>query len=181
MTRKPTNLAESIRRRLLDGARSRGEDFQLTLLRYGAERLLFRIGRSAHAERFVLKGALLLVLWPDQFYRPTRDIDLEGFGDPDPEALRIVFRSICEEPCAQDALVFDAGTIEVAAIRSAQEYGGVRVTMIARLGKTKIPLQVDVGFGDAITPAPVLRDFPTLLPLPVPRLRAYPLETVVAE
>ncbi len=181
MTKPPTNLAASVHRRLLDSARARTEDFQFTLLRFGAERLLFRLCRSEHAESFVLKGALLLVFWPDQLYRPTRDVDLEGFGDTDPDRLRVVFQAICRVQCSEDALAFDADSVAAQPIRTTQEYGGVRVTLDARLGKARIPLQIDIGFGDAITPAPIVRDFPTLLPLPAPRLRTYPLETVVAE
>lgn len=181
MTKPPTNLAASVHRRLLDGARQRGEDFQLTLLRFGAERLLFRLCSTEHADRFVLKGAMLLLLWQDQLYRPTRDVDLEGFGDTAPENLRAVFRAVCRHACPEDALIFDEESVDATPIRTTQDYGGVRVTLMAHLGKARIPIQVDIGFGDAITPAPVVRDFPTLLPLPAPRLRTYPLETVVAE
>ena len=181
MTRPIRDAAASVHRRLLDGARQRGEDFQFTLLRFGAERLLFRLSRSEFADRFVLKGALLLSLWRDLLYRPTRDIDLEGFGDAAPEQLRAVFETVCRQTCPEDALVFDTGSVAAVPIRTTQEYGGVRVTLMAHLGKARIPLQIDVGFGDAITPAPVVKDFPTLLPLPAPRLRTYPLETVVAE
>lgn len=181
MTEPPKDLAASIHRRLLYGARERSEDFQLTLLRYGAERLLYRLCQSPYADRFVLKGALLLLLWPDQLYRPTRDLDLEGFGDTDPDQLRGVFQAICRQACPEDALRFDEDSVQAAEIRAAQEYGGLRITLSAYLGKARIRLQVDIAFGDAITPAPRTQDFPTLLPLPAPRLRTYPLETVVAE
>ena len=181
MTGEPKNLAASIHQRLLNGARDRGEDFQLTMLRYAAERLLYRLCQTQHRERFVLKGALLLLLWPDQLHRPTRDVDLEGHGDATPEHLREVFREICRQPCPEDALRFDEDSVEAAEIIAAQEYGGVRVTLSAYLGTGRIRLQVDIGFGNAITPAPHELDFPTLLPLPAPRLRTYPIETVVAE
>ena len=181
MTKPPHDLAASIHRRLLNGARERGEDFQLTLLRYGAKRLLFRLSQSPHAEQFILKGALLLLLWEDQLYRPTRDVDLEGFGSTDPSHLEAIFRSICEHSCPEDAMRFDAASVSAQEIRTAHEYGGVRVTFAAYLGKARIPMQVDVGYGDAITPQPTTRDFPTLLDHPAPRMRMYPLETVVAE
>ena len=181
MNESPRDLAASIHRRLLNGARHRGDDFQLALLRYGSERLLYRLSQSPYAERFVLKGALLLLLWPDQFDRPTRDLDLEGFGDTAPEHLRDVFREICRQPCPEDALRFDEDSVEAAEIIAAQEYGGVRVTLTAHLGRARIHLQVDIGFGNAITPTPRAQDFPTLLSLPAPRLRTYPIETVVAE
>lgn len=181
MTDSPEDLAASVHRRLLNGARERGTDFQFTLLRYGSERLLYRLSRSPHADRFVLKGGLLLLLWPDQLHRPTRDVDLEAHGDATPEQLRGVFREICRQPCPEDALRFDEDSVEAAQIIAAQEYGGVRVTLLAYLGRARIHLQVDIGFGNAITPAPREHDFPTLLPFPAPRLRTYPIETVVAE
>ncbi|MBK8977885.1 MAG: nucleotidyl transferase AbiEii/AbiGii toxin family protein [Planctomycetes bacterium] len=131
MSETPKDLVASIHRRLLNGARGRGEDFQLTLLRFGAERLLYRLCQSPHGERFILKGALLLLLWSDQLYRPTRDVDLEGFGDADPDHLRDVFRSVCQQPCPEDALRFDEGSVQAQEIRTAQEYGGVRVTLYA--------------------------------------------------
>jgi hypothetical protein len=181
MTQPKSNLPASIHRRLLDGARQRGEDFQLTLLRFGAERLLYRLGRSAHAREFVLKGAMLFLLWSDQLYRPTRDVDLLGFGDPTPDRLRRIFVEICSQECPEDALQFDPATVTADPIRTIQDYGGVRVTVVAMLGKARIALQIDIGFGDAITPAPRDATFPTLLPLDPPKVRAYPLETVVAE
>ena len=181
MTEPPKNLAASIHRRLLNGARQRGEDFQLTLLRYGAERLLYRLSRSRHNERFVLKGALLFLLWPDQLYRPTRDIDLEGLGDSTPTTLETVFREIADVPCPDDGLRINRESVHAQEIRSAHEYGGIRITLSAFLGKAALRLQVDVGFGDAMTLTPDTVQFPTLLPLPAPILRTYPVETVVAE
>ncbi len=129
----------------------------------------------------MLEGALLRLLWPDQLYRPTRDIDLEGFGDPTPETLREVFREIATIPCPEDGLHVDQESVQAREIRSAQQYGGVRVTLSAFIAKAQLRLQVDVGFGDAITPAPETVEFPTLLPLPAPVLRTYPIETVIAE
>ena len=181
MTKQPTNLAASVHRRLLDGARTRAEDFQLTLLRYGCERLLYRLGSSPHARGFVLKGAMLFLLWQDQLYRPTRDIDLEGFGDVDADRVHQVFVEVCGIDCPEDALRFAPETVAATPIRTSQDYGGIRVTLLAWLGKARIPLQIDIGFGDTITPPPKLATLPTLLPMPAPRLRTYPLETVVAE
>ena len=137
MTQPKTNLAASVHRRLLDGARERAEDFQLTLLRFGAERLLFRLGRSEHADRFVLKGALLLVFWPDQLYRPTRDVDLEGFGDTDPRHLRSVFQAICREPCPEDALVFDVDSVAAVPIRS--DFAPIRLKPWSRRSSKRSP------------------------------------------
>jgi hypothetical protein len=175
------NPAASARQRLLDLARRRGDDFQLILARYGAERFLFRLGSSEFRERFVLKGAMLFILWSEETYRPTRDLDLLGMGRDDPQALRLAITSICSVACPEDGLVFDTESISVAAIREDDGYGGLRVKLPAYLGKTRIPLQIDVGFGDAITPKPREEDYPTLLDQPPPRIRVYPKETMVAE
>jgi predicted nucleotidyltransferase component of viral defense system len=175
------NVAHSVHQRLLNMSRSTGEDFQLLLTRYAVERLLYRLGESEHAPEFVLKGAMLFALWTGHLHRPTRDLDLLGFGDPDAERLRTVFFSLCEAAAPDDGLVFGADTVEVRPIREEQEYGGQRVTLLVRLGSARVDLQVDVGFGDAITPAAEAVEFPTLLGMDRPRLRAYPRETVVAE
>jgi hypothetical protein len=182
MTRgNPKDMAASVRQRLLNLSRRSGEDFQRLLTRYGMERLLDRLSRSEHAPRFVLKGALLFGLWTGELLRPTRDIDLLGFGDSGAEGIAEVFRSLCALEVADDGLVFSAETISVEPIREDQEYGGQRVKFEARLGQARIDLQVDIGFGDAITPGAESVAYPTLLGMEPPRLRAYPRETVVAE
>ena len=179
--REPTNLPASIRQRLLNLSRDRGEDFNLTLTKYGIERLLYRLSQSEHSDQFILKGALLLSLWTDRLQRPTRDIDLLGSGDSSQEALTRLFRALCVADVQSDGLVFHPDTVQVTDIREDQEYGGQRVRMTATLGKARIHLQVDIGFGDVITPAAVEVEYPSLLGLPSPRLRAYPKETVIAE
>lgn len=175
------NVAHSVRTRLLDRSRKSGEDYQLLLNRYAIERLLYRLARSDHGKAFVLKGAMLFALWTGEMHRPTRDLDLLGFGDPSQERLRDVFRSLCAVPVDDDGLIFDADSVTIEPIREDQEYGGQRAKFIVRLGQAKISLQVDVGFGDAITPAAEEVEYPTLLGMDPPRLRAYPKETVVAE
>ena len=164
MTRKnPKDMAASVRQRLLNLSRQSGEDFQRLLTRYAMERLLDRLSRSEHAPRFVLKGALLFALWTGELHRPTRDLDLLGFGEssrrasPRPSDRSARWRS------ADDGLVFTADTVAVEPIREDQEYGGQRVKLEARLGQARIDLQVDVGFGDAITPRAEAVAYPTLL------------------
>jgi predicted nucleotidyltransferase component of viral defense system len=179
--RQPTNLPASIRQRLLNLSRVRGEDFNLTLTRYGTERLLYRLSQSERADHFVLKGALLLSLWTDRLQRPTRDLDLLGYGDSSQEALTRLFRDICVADVQADGLTFHPDTVRVTEIREDQEYGGQRVQITATLGNARINLQVDIGFGDVITPATEDVEYPSLLGLPSPRLRAYPRETVIAE
>ena len=181
MTKSPKNIGASVRSRLLRLARERGEDVQLVLTRYANERLLYRLASSAHASRFVLKGAALFTLWTGEPHRATRDVDLLGFGDPSEEHIRSVFAEVLAVEVDDDGVRFDSSTIEVRPIREEQDYGGVRVVLVAQVTSAKVRLQVDIGFGDAITPDAVNVEFPPLLDFPAPKLRAYPRETVVAE
>lgn len=181
MTKRPKDIGASVRARLLRLAHERGEDFQLVLTRYANERLLYRLASSRHASRFVLKGAALFTLWTGKAHRATRDLDLLGFGDPTEAHFRSVFADVLADGAGHDGVVFDAASLEVGPIREEQEYGGVRVVVVARIAAAKVRLQVDIGFGDAITPDAAVVEFPPLLDFPAPRLRAYPRETVVAE
>lgn len=185
MTRRvPTNVAASVRQRLLNLAKEKDEDFNFVLGRFVAERLLFRLSVSEHADNFVLKGALLFLLWSDHLYRPTRDVDLLGYGESSVEKLEDTFRNVCRAQVIEDGLFFDADSVQGASIREDQEYDGVRITLTAFLGKARIPMQIDIGFGDAITPGVEAVEFPLMLTtpaLPAPKLNAYPRETVIAE
>jgi predicted nucleotidyltransferase component of viral defense system len=174
------NVAASVRQRLLNLSRKTGEDFQLVLTRYAIERLLYRLGASEFEKRFVLKGAMLFALWTGALHRPTRDLDLLGFGDKSDDSLAAIFRALCRV-AGDDGLEFREETVEVGPIREDQEYGGKRVTLDVRLGSARVTLQIDVGFGDAITPKAEAVTYPTLLGMEAPTLRAYPRETVVAE
>jgi len=181
VTKPLKNVGTSVRTKLLQLAKQRGDDFQLVLLRYVNERLLYRLATSAHASRFVLKGAALFTVWTGKPHRATRDLDLLGFGDSSEANLRDVFNDIATMRTEDDGVVFDASSLEVGPIRENQEYGGVRVTLSAHIAEAKVRVQVDVGFGDTITPEAIEIDFPALLSFPAPRLRAYPRETVIAE
>jgi hypothetical protein len=174
-------LAQSVQVRLVAHANQLGVDPNFVLSRYATERLLYRLSRSAHAERFILKGALLLLVWLGEGIRPTRDADLLGFGDLDAETLASIFREICAVEVEPDGLVFDGAGLRVAPIRAEDDYGGKRVTLFARLGRARLRVQVDIGIGDAVTPGPVWLEYPSMLDLPRPRLRAYRPETAVAE
>jgi len=175
------NLAASIRARLKNHADAAKEDFNLTLTRYGLERLLYRLSVSPHAGRFLLKGALLFSLWFDQPHRPTRDAELLALGPDDADRMVAAFGEICAIPC-DDGLLFDPASVRGAEIRKAAGYGGVRIELQARLDGARISLQVDLGFGDAVTPGPEAVRYPVLLgDLPAPQLRAYPKATVIAE
>lgn len=176
----PGGGAESIRHRLRNVLRSRGEDISLGLQRYAAERFLYRLGQSAHRERFVLKGATLFAIWGTT-YRPTRDLDFTAYGDANEAAVLNALRDICDTPDTVDALHFDAGSITLEPIRDGSEYPGLRVRLAAMLGSSKISVQIDLGFGNAIVPGPEEVEYRTLLGDPPPRIRAYPQESVVAE
>ncbi len=175
------DIGASVRARLLRLARERGEDFQLLLTRYANERLLFRLTTSRHAQRFVLKGASLFTMWTGKPHRATRDLDLLGFGELGEEHVRQIFTEVLALEVPDDGVGFDLDTLSIGLIHEEQEYGGVRVEVVARVTNAQVRLQVDIGFGDAITPEASVVDFPALLDCPAPRLRAYPRETVVAE
>jgi len=178
---QPTNLSASVLQRLLTVSKSLQEDFTLTLTRYAIERFLYRLSRSPFADRFVLKGAILLNVWAKQPFRRTRDLDLLGYGEPSAAHLREVFAELCALQVEPDGLIFDPTTIRIEAIRDDQEYQGERVRVTARLGNTRMVVQADIGFGDAVTPPPEEIEYPTILKMPAPRLRAYPREAVIAE
>jgi len=180
MTKKK-NPSASVKQRLLNVSKKSGEDFQLVLTRYAIERLLFRIAASEHANSFVLKGAMLFALWTGEMHRPTRDVDLLGYGENSDERLSKVFRELCSGESGGDGLVFNPDTVAVEQIRAEDEYGGRRVTFNVTLGTARVTLQVDIGFGDAVTPAAEVVEYPSLLGMESPKLRAYPMETVVAE
>ena len=179
--KQPRDVAASVRQRLLNRSRERGEDFQLVLTYYTVERLLYRLSRSAHHERFVLKGAMLFSVWSGAPHRATRDLDLLGYGDSAVSALGNILREIFHTTVEEDGLEFLEESIRGQEIRDEQEYEGVRLTFIARLAGARIPIRVDIGFGDAVSPPPEMVRYPTLLDFPAPRLLAYPREGVVAE
>lgn len=174
-------MAASIHQRLLNLREDLSENFQLILNQYGRERLLYRIAVSPYRDRFILKGAVLFSLWEGEPHRMTQDIDLLGTVGSNLSDIVSIFKEICSITESEDGLLFPADEITAEEIRENQIYGGIRVRISAWLGRTHIPLQIDIGFGDAITPAPVDVNLPSLLNLPGPELRAYPRETVVAE
>lgn len=175
------NVAASVRARLLNIAKAQGVDFNQVLVRFALERILYRLTQSQHADRFVLKGALLFTLWYDMPHRATRDADLLGFGAGDLTSVAETFRDIAAV-AVDDGITFDPASVTVEETRKEAGYGGVRVIITGELAKARCKTQIDVGFGDAVTPAPVDSIYPVLLnELPAPRLRAYPTYTVIAE
>ena len=183
MTPKPPlkNVGASVRARLTRRASERKENVQLALTRFAIERLLYRLSLSPHRDQFVLKGAMLFSLWAPTPYRATGDLDLLGYGDAAPERIAAVFGEICRTDVEDDGVVFKPETLRAEPARAEDEYSGVRITMTAEIAGARLPIQIDIGFGDAVTPAVWEIDYPSLLDMPAPRLRAYPPETVVAE
>lgn len=175
------NLSASVLARLLTLAKQRGDDYSLLLNRFALERLLARISTSKHSDRFLLKGALLFTVWYDTPHRPTRDADLLGFGPDDDANLIATFREVAAMDLG-DGTVFDPESVKAQPIREENTYGGTRITLVARIGTARCALQIDVGFGDAVTPGPQTVVYPTLLAdFPAPTLRIYPAYTVIAE
>jgi Nucleotidyl transferase AbiEii toxin, Type IV TA system len=148
VNKAPTNLPASVRQRLLNLAGQSKQDFGILLTKYALERLLYRLSVSKHRDVFILKGALLFQLWTSEPYRPTRDLDLLGQGDGSADRYRKIFTELCSQEVENDGLTFLPDTIRVEGIRDEEEYDGVRVLLTAHLANARIPLQIDVGFGD---------------------------------
>ena len=175
------NVAASVRARLLNRARESKQDFNLVLTRYSRERFLYRVSVSAYADQFLLKGALLFDLWFDIPHRPTRDIDFLGFGSTELPAIAEIFKNICAHE-TNDGVVFLPESVRTTEIRADANYAGVRVSLLGVIDGARCQIQIDIGFGDAITPGPEDVDYPVMLAeFETPKLRAYPRYTVVAE
>jgi hypothetical protein len=175
------NVAASVRARLLNKARAEKLDFNLLLTRYALERVLYRLSISEQWGRFLLKGALLFDIWFDVPHRPTHDADLLGFGSTEIPHLEKLFREV-SQIVSDDGIAFQADSVKAAEIRKEANYAGVRVTMIGLLDGARCPVQIDIGFGDAVTPAPENVQYPVVLNgMPQPQLQVYPRYTVVAE
>jgi predicted nucleotidyltransferase component of viral defense system len=175
------NLAASIHARLAQRRTKTGEDYNVLLVRFTLERLLYRLSQSGYREQFILKGAMLFALWEPTLHRVTRDLDLLGLGHPAPERLAKIFKELCLLEVEADGVDFDPRSVMCEDIRAQDEYAGIRVKLRATVGKAVVPLQVDIGFGDALLVAPEEITFPVMLGMAAPRLRAYSRETVVAE
>lgn len=180
MGEKPINLAKSVKDRLLNIARANGRVFEVVLVRFALERLLYRLSQSAHRDRFVLKGGMLVTVWLESESRETRDADFLGHGDEGPKQLVADFREIMSI-AVEDGIEFDLDALKANPIREEMEYGGTRLKTFAYLERTRIPVTIDIGFGDALAHPSHELTYPTLLDLPPPDIRAYPPATVIAE
>ena len=170
-----------MRARLLNLAKAEQSDFNGVLVRYALERLLYRLSQSAHADSFFLKGAMLFTLWYDMPHRPTRDVDLLGFGASDLASVTQTFKDIASV-VVEDGISFNPESVAAEETRKEAGYAGARVIITAELAGARVKAQVDVGFGDAVTPGPVQAVYPVLLSdFPAPTLQTYPVYTVIAE
>ncbi len=176
-----SNLTTSVRQRLLNIRNDTGADYNALLTQYAIERFLYRLSMSNLSDQFVLKGAMLFRVWSGTLHRPTKDLDLLSHVDSSPEAVAATVRQLISTVVADDGMIFDPSTIDSQEIREEQEYDGVRVFLTAYLGTARIPMQIDIGFGDAVTPEAEVKPYPTLLDMDAPNLRMYPPVTVVAE
>lgn len=180
MAKAPANIAASVKQRLLNLARAEGRAYDVVLVRYALERLLYRLSISEHRGSFILKGGMLVTLWIESSSRETRDADFLGHGDSDPDYLREVFAGVLSID-ADDGLAFDTASLRTAVIREEMEYGGVRLRADAYLERTRIPVTIDIGFGDAIADAARTMTYPSMLGMDEPEIRIYPPASVIAE
>ena len=171
----------SIHQRLLNHAKLSKDEPQLVLMRFGLERLLYRLSVSEHSAEFVVKGAMLFLVWTGEPHRATKDLDLLALKSASLERLQKMFQDLCRLEVTNDGLSFLPDTVKAVEIRENAAYEGIRVTLQAHLGKARIPLQVDIGFGDVVTPKAKDAVFPALLDFPAAHLPMYPKETVIAE
>lgn len=178
-----TNIAASVRARLLNASRERGCTFNALLVRYANERFLYRLSVSPYKDAFILKGSNLFLIWQQGFpYRQTIDSDFLVVGQADEAYLKSIFIELCESKVeVQDGIVFDPASVAASEIREDTQYGGTRITLEGFLGVAKVHLQFDLGVGDVVTPAPILSNYPGVLDFASPVLRAYPRETAIAE
>jgi predicted nucleotidyltransferase component of viral defense system len=175
------NVPASVIHRLRNRSRDLNRPFEYVLLHYAIERFLYRLGQSQHRGVFVLKGGLACLMLDPTFPRTTRDIDLLGYTENAVENVKALIIDVCQLETRDDGLTFDLDTLQAKAIRGQDQHGGVRVRLTARLGKTRLPMQIDCGFGDAVFPEAKLAEYPTSLEFPAPLLRVYPPETIIAE
>ena len=175
------SVSQSVRDRLLSRTRRTGEDHQVVLTRFALERLLYRLGQLPEGDDFTLKGAFAFLVWEGKLGRQTRDLDLLGHGPPSPDRLEDILVRACQADVPEDGVAYEEDTLEVASIREENVYEGLRAELISHIGSARLPLQVDVGFGDAVVPPAEREVFPGLLDFPEPELKTYPPETVIAE
>lgn len=180
MAKSPNNIAASAKARLANISRATQTPFDILLIQYVLERILYRLSTTSHRQHFILKGGMLLAAWIPNDARVTRDLDLLGHGDASGGTVRRIFEELFSIE-TDDGIVFDNSDIRLTPIREEMEYGGLRLKTTALMETTRVPVVIDIGYGDIVTPAARDIDYPVLLDMPAPNIRAYPIETVIAE
>jgi predicted nucleotidyltransferase component of viral defense system len=175
------NIAASVHQRLLNKAKEFSRPFNELLQYYAIERFIYRLSMTAHAKRFILKGALMFRVWNAPVSRSTRDIDFLGRIDNSTEAIAAAMKVACEKKVKADGMTFDSKTVTATIITEGADYAGVRVRLRGNLGNARISLQVDIGFADVVFPDAAEIAYPTILDFPAPNLKGYSMESTIAE
>ena len=175
------NPGASLQQKLRNYAKATGDDVSLILTRYINERFLYRLSISNYRDRFILRGATLFTMWNADTHRPTRDIDLLASGDSSPIAMKQILANICAQPVDADGVAYLQEAIRIDERVTGRVYRGLHVEMMTTLGTARQRLEIDIAFGEAVTPPPLELNLPVLLGMPAPRLRTYQRETVIAE
>jgi len=178
---KKPNFAASVKAKLLNYSRAKKLEHNQVLAQYAIERILYRLTQTRHKDSFLLKGAMLFIVWEGALHRPTTDLDLLGFGETTVGNLEKVFKEVAKVEFSEDGLIFDPNSVKGVEIRAQEEYAGVRITMRALLGTSIIPVQIDIGVGDAVNPPPHEIIFPSLLGFPTATIQACQIETTISE
>ncbi|MCD4805062.1 MAG: nucleotidyl transferase AbiEii/AbiGii toxin family protein [Desulfobacterales bacterium] len=179
--KSPRNIPASVRQRILNRAKSDRRPFNELFQYYAMERFLYRLSQSAHADRFILKGALMLRVWRSPELRPTMDIDMLGRTSNKEADIIAQIRDILSMDVEADGLAFDADSIQTERITEDADYEGIRIRFRGALDSARINMQVDIGFGDVVYPEPEKAELPTMLDSPAPRLLCYSRESSIAE
>jgi predicted nucleotidyltransferase component of viral defense system len=181
MARNVKNIAASVHQRLLNKAKESSRPFNELLQYFAIERFIFRLSKSPHADKFILKGALMFAAWHGPASRPIMDIDLMGKIDNSLEAITAAIKDACLVDVEADGIYFNAETVEAVRITEDAVYEGVRVRVHCSLGNARISIQIDIGFGDVIVPSPSKISYPVILDFPAPELKGYTMESTIAE
>jgi len=181
MARDIRNIPASVHQRLLTKARESSRPFNELLQHFAIERFMYRLSKSPYADRFILKGALMLSAWSGSMSRPTMDIDLSGRIENDPAKIAAAMKEVCKMVVVEDGMTFDPETVTAMRIMDDAGYQGVRVRIRGFLGNARVAVQADIGFGDVIVPGPLKVTYPVLLDFPPPELSGYSMESTIAE
>ena len=175
------NIEASVKARLQNRAKEEERPFSEVLQYYGMERFLYRVSQSKYTDKFILKGALMFMVWHVPERRTTLDIDFLVQYDNKITSIEKMIKDICKSNVVSDGLIFDSKNVKGQRIKEDADYEGVRVKFVGLLERSRIPMQIDIGFGDSVYPKPKIIEYPVILDFPKPKLKGYPAESVVSE